>query len=168
MVLLGHSASGQIVVEAAVRAPERAAGLVLVGPTMDPRAAGCAALAARWARTAGWERPGQLSTLLRDYRRTGPVSMARALDGARRHRVDRVLRRVRCPVLVVRGRRDRIAPADWTRALADLAPDGRTVTLDGGAHMVPITHPHLLAAAVTASLRGQDPARRSCPRTAAG
>lgn len=125
VVLLGHSASGQIIVEAAVRAPERVAGLVLVGPTMDPRAAGWAALAARWARTAGWERPGQLPTLLRDYRRTGPVSMARALDGARRHRVDRVLRRVRCPVLVVRGRRDRIAPADWTRALADLAPDGR-------------------------------------------
>lgn len=148
VVLLGHSASCQVVVEAAVRAPGRVSGVVLVGPTTDPRAAGRAALATRWIRTAARERPDQLPTLLRGYLHSGPVAMARAMGDARRHRLDRVVGGVRCPVLVVRGRYDRIAPADWTGVLAELAPRGRALTLDRGAHMVPITHPHLLAAAV--------------------
>jgi len=76
--------------------------------------------------------------------------MARAMDAARRHRIDRLLARVACPVLVVRGRHDRIAPADWVSTLAELAPQGRAVTLPAGAHMVPITHPTALAAQIEA------------------
>ena len=59
-VLVGHSASCQIVAEAAVQDPTRIAGLILVGPTTDPRAAGWPRLAARWLRTAAWERPAQV------------------------------------------------------------------------------------------------------------
>jgi pimeloyl-ACP methyl ester carboxylesterase len=147
-VLIGHSASCQIVVEAAGRAPTRVAGLVLIGPTTDPRADRWSRLAARWLRTAAWERPHQVPLLVRDYGRTGPVRMGRAMDAARRHRIDRAVARVRCPVLVVRGRHDRIAPGDWTAALAAAAPRGRATDLPAGAHMVPITHPGDLAAAI--------------------
>jgi pimeloyl-ACP methyl ester carboxylesterase len=146
--LIGHSASCQVVVEAALQDPGRVAGLVLVGPTTDPRAAAWPALAARWLRTAAWERPGQIPLLVRDYTLTGLVRMARAMDAARHHRIEDALGRVRCPVLVVRGRHDRIAPADWTAALAARASHGRAVTLPVGAHMVPITHPAALAGAV--------------------
>lgn len=149
-VLVGHSASGHIVVEAALRSPERVTGLVLIGPTTDPRADGWRRLVARWLRTAVWERPGQVPQLVRDYHRTGFAGMARALDAVRRHRIDHALAQVRCPVLVVRGRHDRIAPADWTDALAAAAPRGRAVTLGAGAHMVPITRPEALAAQVAA------------------
>jgi pimeloyl-ACP methyl ester carboxylesterase len=51
-VLLGHSASCQIVVQAAVRDPHRVTALVLVGPTTDPRARSWLGLAGRWLRTA--------------------------------------------------------------------------------------------------------------------
>jgi pimeloyl-ACP methyl ester carboxylesterase len=149
-VLLGHSASCQIVVEAAAQNPARVIGVVLVGPTTDPRAARWPALAARWVRTAPWERPGQVPVLARDYHQTGLPNMARAMDAARRHRIDRLLARVACPVLVVRGRHDRIAPADWVSTLAELASQGRAVTLPAGAHMVPITHPTALAAHIEA------------------
>lgn len=147
-VLFGHSASCQIVAEAAERAPARVAGLVLVGPTTDPRARSWPALAARWLRTAGHERPGQLPRLVHDYARTGLGPMVRGMGAARRHRIDRTLAAVACPVLVVRGRRDRIAPADWTTALAAATPHGRTRTLPAGGHMVPITHPAALAAVI--------------------
>jgi pimeloyl-ACP methyl ester carboxylesterase len=136
------------VAEAAARAPHRVSALVLVGPTTDPRASAWPALAARWLRTAGHERPGQVPQLVHDYTRTGARSMARGMDAARRHRIDATLGGVRCPVLVVRGRHDRIAPQDWTDRLAGLAEDGRSVTLPTGGHMVPITHPGLLAATV--------------------
>ena len=147
-VLVGHSASCQIVVEAAVRSPDRVAGLVLVGPTTDPRADRWPRLAGRWLRTAAWERPHQVPLLVRDYTRTGPARMAWAMDAARRHRMEQVLPLVRCPVLVVRGRHDRIAPGDWIAALAAAARRGRATSLPAGAHMVPITHPRDLAVAI--------------------
>jgi pimeloyl-ACP methyl ester carboxylesterase len=147
-VLLGHSASCQVVAAAAVQDPERAAGLVLVGPTTDPRASSWPALAARWLRTAGHERPGQIPRLVRDYSGTGLASMRRGMGAARRHRIDRALAAVRCPVLVVRGPHDRIAPQDWAAALAAVTPHGRVRTLPAGSHMVPITHPAALATAI--------------------
>jgi pimeloyl-ACP methyl ester carboxylesterase len=78
--------------------------------------------------------------------------MARAMEAARRHRIDHAMEAVRCPVLVVRGRHDRIAPAAWAAALAELAARGRALTLPAGAHMVPITHPAPLAAEISAFL----------------
>jgi pimeloyl-ACP methyl ester carboxylesterase len=152
-VLLGHSASCQIVTEAAVQDPARVIGLTLVGPTTDPRAAGWPAIAARWLATAIWERPGQVPVLVRDYRQSGLTTMARAMDAVRRRRIDHALAQVTCPVLVVRGRHDRIAPADWIAALAELAPHARAVTLPVGAHMVPITHPNPLATQLEAFRR---------------
>lgn len=146
VVLVGHSASCQVVAAAAART--RVAGLVLVGPTTDPRAVGWPTLAARWLRTAGHERPGQVPRLAHDYARTAPGAMLRAMAAARRHRIERALAGVDCPVLVVRGRHDRIAPADWTAALAAAAPRGRAHTLPAGAHMVPITHPAAIAAVI--------------------
>jgi pimeloyl-ACP methyl ester carboxylesterase len=140
------------VAAAAARAPHRVAGLLLVGPTTDPRAAGWPALAARWLRTAVHERPGQAPRLAHDYARTGLGAMRRGMDAARRDRIDRALGTVACPVLVVRGRHDRIAPADWAAALAAVAPQGRARTLPAGGHLVPITHPAALAAVVAGFL----------------
>lgn len=156
-VLVGHSASCQIVAEAAARAPHRVRGLVLVGPTTDTRADGWPALVARWLRTAARERPWQVPVLVRDYRHTGLGTMRRAMDAARRHRVDRVVAAAGCPVLVVRGRHDRIAPADWAAHVAARGSPGRVVTLPAGAHMPPLTHPDLLAAEIARFLDGIPP-----------
>lgn len=147
-VLLGHSASCQIVVQAALQAPHLVAALVLIGPTTDLRAGTWPRLAARWLRTALWERPGQVPRLVRDYQHTGLGAMARGLDAARRHRIDHALAAVESPVLVVRGLHDRIAPDTWTTALAACAPSGQAETLPAGAHMVPLTHPAALAACI--------------------
>lgn len=149
-VLVGHSASCQVVTEVARRAPDRVAALVLVGPTTDPRAATWPALIRRWLRTAAHERPGQIPLLVDAYARTGLVSMARGMDAARQHRVDHTLAHVACPVLVVRGRNDAICPAGWAAALAATARHATAVTLPAGAHMVPITHPDALATRIAA------------------
>lgn len=153
VVLVGHSAGCQLVAEAAVRAPDRVRGIVLVGPTTDPHAATWPRLARRWLRTAVHETPRQLPLLVRAYACTGLVSMARGMDAARRHRLDHVLAAVGCPVLVVRGRHDAICPATWTAALAAAAPLGRSETLPAGAHMVPVTRPADLAASIATFLR---------------
>lgn len=138
-VLVGHSASCQVAVHAALLAPERVAGLFLVGPTTDPRAATWPRLALRWLATAVHEPPRQVPSLWRQYRRTGLRNMSRVMDVARRDRIEQGLEQVRCPVVVIRGPHDRIAPEDWC---ASLAPE---VTLSRGAHMVPITDGDLVA-----------------------
>src|SRR3954451_8676275 len=72
VVLAGHSASCQVVVQAALAAPARVSGLVLVGPTTDPRAVTWPRIARRWLRTARHEDPRQVPLLVRLYLRTGP------------------------------------------------------------------------------------------------
>ena len=151
VVLVGHSASCQVVAEAARRRPDRVAGLVLVGPTTDPRARSWPSLVRRWLATARHERVGEVPTLLRQYSRTGLRTMARAMDAARRADVRDAVAGSRCPVLVLRGPLDRICPEDWAADLAELArgpvadQPSRAVTLAGGAHMVPLTHGRLVA-----------------------
>jgi pimeloyl-ACP methyl ester carboxylesterase len=129
--------------------------LVLIGPTTDPRARTWPRLLGRWLRTAIRERPGQLPRLLRDYHRTGLGSMVRGMDAARRDDIRPGLGGVCVPVLVVRGPRDRICPRVWADELAARALRGRTATLSAGAHMVPLTRPAELAAAIEAFL-GRD------------
>lgn len=149
VVLLGHSASCQVVVEAAAAAPDAVASVVLVGPTTDPRGRSWPALLQRWLRTAVHETPRQAPVLARTYGRVGPLPMLRTMDAARAHDLRTSLRRLSCPVLVVRGPRDRICPADWASEVARSAPEGApAVTLATGAHMVPLTHGPWTSAAV--------------------
>jgi pimeloyl-ACP methyl ester carboxylesterase len=160
-VVVALSAGCQVGAHVALQAPERVAGLVLVGPTTDPRAATWPRLVRRWAATARFEPIHQVPVLFRQYRRTGPATMVRAMDAARRDRIQTVLARLSCPILAIRGVHDRIAPEDWIELLTrpsqlsetpGPAVDGsavkRSVTLSAGAHMVPYTHGGLVAAAV--------------------
>jgi pimeloyl-ACP methyl ester carboxylesterase len=111
-----------------------------VGPTADPRARTWLRLASRWLATAAREDVRQVPTLLSQYRKTGPRSMRRVLGQARHDRLDVTLAAARCPVLIVRGRHDRICPLDWAQALTP-----RVVSLPEGGHMVPLTNGDLTA-----------------------
>jgi pimeloyl-ACP methyl ester carboxylesterase len=144
VVLAGHSSSCQVVAHAARRAPELVRALVLVGPTTDPRATTWPRLALRWLATAAHEDPRQVPSLVRQYTGIGLMTMARAMDQARRDHLDRTLRDVSCRVVVIRGRHDRICPADWAASLSTHA-----VTLPAGGHMVPWTHGKAVAEVIS-------------------
>ena len=151
VVLVGHSASCQVVVAAATDLP-RVRGLVLVGPTTDPQAATWPRMVARWVRTARHEEWWEPSVLAPQYARTGLPSMARGMDRVRRHRVDLALASVEVPVQVVRGEHDLIADARWCAVLAQRC-GGAVTTVAGAGHMVPLTHPGAVAGAVEAVSR---------------
>lgn len=158
--LLGHSASCQVVAHAARLRPDLVSRLVLVGPATDPRARSWPGLAALWLRTAVHEDPRQVPLLVRQYRRTTLRSMLATMDVARRDDLAATLSEVGCPVVLVRGAHDRIARRDWLWSLAGVgtgegagAGGGRQVVeLGAGAHMVPLTHPGLLARALSPAL----------------
>ena len=140
VVLAAHSQSCQVAVAAATRDP-RVVGLLLLGPTTDPRLLRRGALAGRWARTAVHEPWWQVPLLLAQWLTTGPRRMVALWRRTSRDRTDLRLRDVRVPVVVVRGSQDALCPRDWAQQLAQLAPRGRLVELPGAAHMTPQTRP---------------------------
>ncbi|MGY1692428.1 alpha/beta fold hydrolase [Geodermatophilus sp. SYSU D01105] len=151
VLLVGHSQSCQVV--AAAAADPRVAGLVLLGPTTDPRLRSAPVLVRRWLRTALREPWAQVPLVLAQWWSTGPWAMARLWRVAAPDRIDVRLRGVRVPVTVVRGTRDRLCPDDWATVVAAAAPRGRLVEVPGAAHMTVQTHPRAVADVVAAALR---------------
>lgn len=148
VVLVGHSASCPVVVEAAARS-QIVAGLVLIGPVTDPRARTWPGILVLWFRTVTHERLHELAVLIPQYWHTGLVSMVRGMNAIRWYRTDHALARLDLPVVVLRGALDRIALQDWSARLSANAR-GRLQEVDGAGHMVPLTHPDPVVAAVRA------------------
>jgi pimeloyl-ACP methyl ester carboxylesterase len=140
VVLVGHSQSCQVAAAAAER-DTRVVGLLLLGPTTDPRMRRAAVLAGRWVRTAVREPWWQVPLILAQWLRTGPRAMRTLWRQTAGDPIDERLRRVGVPVVVVRGDRDALCPRDWAAYLAACAPQGRLVELPEAAHMTPQTRP---------------------------
>ncbi len=144
VVLVGHSQSCQVVVAAAQRDP-RVVGVVLLGPTTDPRLRRWAVLAGRWLATAVREPLRQVPLVVAQWARTGPRAMVRLWRLASPDRIDRRIATLSVPVVVVRGTRDALCRHGWAAGLAAAAPTGRLVEIPGAAHMTVQTHPDEVA-----------------------
>ncbi len=103
IILVGHSASSPVVVQAAARS-NHVVGLILIGSVTDPRAQSWPRMLSQWARTAIHERPQEARILLPQYRQTGTISMLRGMNAIRRVRTDLALRQIAFPVEILRGR----------------------------------------------------------------
>jgi pimeloyl-ACP methyl ester carboxylesterase len=155
LVLVGHSASCPVVVEAARHHPG-VIGLVLVGPVADPSARSWPRMLGQWLVTAVRERLWETAVLMPQYRATGLSSMLGGMNQIRRYRTHTALSHLSTPVHVIRGQHDHIASAAWCARLS-----GRGVTelasVPGAAHMVPLTHPHVVAASAERLRHGNAP-----------
>ena len=133
-VLIGNSMGCQIIVDAAVRYPNRVVAAVLQGPTIDRFARTLPRQLWRVSLDVMREHPTQPVVQARDYLRFG---IRRALDTFRSSVEDRIedkLPLVQTPVLLVRGERDPIVSQPWVEELARLAPNGNLVVMPGAAH----------------------------------
>lgn len=151
--LLGGSFGCQIAVDVAVRHPELVAGLVLVGPTIDPSGRTWPRIVARWLRNSVHEEPSMARLNLADYRDCGLRRMIATFNESRRDRVEDRLPHVRAPALVVRGERDAMVPAAWAEQVTRLLPYGRLVTVGGSPHMIPYKDPDALVGPITGFVR---------------
>ncbi|MGY1654067.1 alpha/beta fold hydrolase [Geodermatophilus sp. SYSU D01119] len=160
VVLVGHSQGCQVAAAAAV--DPRVAGVVLLGPSTDPRLRRARVLAGAWLRTALREPWWQVPLIVAQWLTTGPRAMRALWRESSPDRIDGRLRAVAVPVAVVRGTRDRLCDAAWAARVATAAPRGRVVEVPGAAHMTPQTHPGAVAAvlreAVARATRPGEPA----------
>ncbi len=145
VLLVGHSTGAQAALRAATAGPGRLAALVLSGVTFPPDARRLPALLARVLRTTAHERPRELPAVLPEYWR-GRRRLPELLRSALADRPEDAVGRVRVPLLVVRGRQDRLCDQRWAERLAAAAPHGRLQVVPG-AHNSVTTHPRQTATA---------------------
>ena len=154
--LVGNSLGCGILVEPALRHPERVERLVLQGSTPEPGARTAGQQLARYAVTGFSERAPLGWVSMSDYALCG----ARRLVGSFRHmladRIEDNLPRVAAPALLARGKRDRIVPQAWAERAARLLPRGRLVVIPGAAHAVNFFYPREFKAAALAFLLGDE------------
>jgi pimeloyl-ACP methyl ester carboxylesterase len=98
----------------------------------------------QWLVTAARERAWETAVLAPQYRATGLSSMLRGMNQIRRYPTHTALSHLSIPVHVIRGQHDRIASAAWCAQLSGRGVTERT-SVPGAAHMVPLTHPHVVA-----------------------
>jgi pimeloyl-ACP methyl ester carboxylesterase len=151
--LLGNSFGCQIAVELAIRRPDLADLLILVGPTVDPAAPTAGGQIRRWARDLLREDPQQIPILTADIRDAGPRRVLQTLRHAVDHHIERRIPLVDAPILVLRGQHDRIAPAVWATHAAALARTGDAGEVAGAAHNAVTTAAKLVAAQAIAFAR---------------
>jgi pimeloyl-ACP methyl ester carboxylesterase len=152
--VLGNSMGCQVAAELAVRHRERVERLVLVGPTIDPKARTALRQFARLLASTVAERPSIIPIAVLDYLRMGPASFFAELRYTLEHRIEDLLPRVPVPTLVVRGSRDRVVPRAWAEEVARLIPNARLETIKGGGHALNYSAPRELARLVRPFLRG--------------
>jgi 2-hydroxy-6-oxonona-2,4-dienedioate hydrolase len=152
--LVANSLGCQTAVELATRFPERVAGLVLQGPTMDSSARTPGPQILRWIANGWRERPSQLPLLILDYVqagfRRGVLSFRMALED----RIEDKLPAVQAPSLVIRGGRDPIVPQSWAEEITRRLPRGRLVVIPGAPHALNYSRPLEMARVVTPFLEG--------------
>src|SRR5690606_37070095 len=120
-VVIGHSMGSQFGAELAARHPSLISGLVLAGPTVNSAARSVWEQATYLLRDLIGERPIVLWRGAREYLRGGP-HLIRKIRATVVHEPEKAYAQVKCPVLVMRGERDPLAPASWCRQITALVP----------------------------------------------
>ncbi|HVM68493.1 MAG TPA: alpha/beta hydrolase [Gaiellaceae bacterium] len=147
-LLVANSMGCQVAVEVAVRRPQLVRGLVLVGPTVDPRARSFARQLARLLATAWYEPLRLVAIVVVDYFTLGPIDTLRQARHALAHPIEERLPGVQAPTVVVRGAHDRLCPEPWARAAVERLPEASLVTVAGAGHAAHFSHPGEVAAVV--------------------
>ncbi|WP_164234033.1 alpha/beta fold hydrolase [Microbacterium hydrocarbonoxydans] len=133
VIVIGHSMGSQIAAELAGRHPALVAGVVLAGPTVNSAARSIRAQATYLLRDLIGERPLVILRGAREYLRGGP-HLLRKMRATIVHEAQRAYARMDCPVLVLRGQDDPLAPMTWCREIVDAIPGAELEVIPDHGH----------------------------------
>ncbi len=157
---VGNSLGCEILVEFALRYPERVSAVVLQGPTPDPEALDPVHQIPLFFLTGLFERPSLAWVALTEYLRSGVRRYVWTFRDMVAHRIEGKLPYVPAPALVIWGTRDFLVPRASVERVAALLPAGRLAVIEGAAHGMNYSHPRLLAECVLNVLAGESEAAR--------
>ncbi|WP_166382815.1 alpha/beta fold hydrolase [Catellatospora methionotrophica] len=144
VILLGHSTGAQAALRAAVKAPGLVDMLVMAGPTLVPAARRPWGLTRKLARTLIHESVSAGIAVCPDFARAGIRNLLQFARSGMDDRPEQIMPIVSCPVLVITGEHDHLAPPSWAHRLAAMATEGSAVTI-AGAHSFPHTMPRTVS-----------------------
>ncbi|WP_278921645.1 alpha/beta fold hydrolase [Pseudophaeobacter profundi] len=164
-LVVGHSMGAMIALELACRAPANVGAVAACNAIFERRPEAAAAVQARAGSLDGTIAPDPGSTLERWFgsaqsdERSACESWLLAAnprgyqlaytafahaDGPRRE----TLQALTCPALFATGALEPNSTPEMSQAMADLAPKGRALIVEGAAHMMPMTHAGALNSAL--------------------
>lgn len=138
VVVIGHSMGSQIGAELAARHPELVEGVILAGPTVNKAARNIAAQASYLLSDLVGERPLVIWRGAREYLRGGP-HLIRKMRATIVHQPEKAFARIDCPVLVLRGEDDPLAPMSWCQEIIDEIPGAQLEVIPDHGHGTLIT-----------------------------
>lgn len=147
-VLLANSIGCQIVVDLALRYPALVERMILVSPTVDPRARSVFRQFLRLLLDVPREPLSLLPIVISDYLKAGLGRTAKTFAYAMQDQIEIKLPSVKSPALVVRGERDPVVPQRWAEDVTRLLPTGRLAVIKDAAHAVNYNSPEQLSRAV--------------------
>jgi pimeloyl-ACP methyl ester carboxylesterase len=153
---VGHSLGGAVALQLALDAPDRVAGLAVVNAGASlPVSAGLiarvredfgAAVELIVARAYGPAADDNLKRLgRRMLAQTPPDVLLSDYLACDAFDVSTQLGEVGAPTLVVGAARDKIAPPEWSAALAERLPQAELTLVEDAGHMLPVEYPDKLA-----------------------
>lgn len=167
LVVAGHSMGALIALDLAIRYPRRVRGLAALNAVYrrspkaadavrrraigldGSRAADPTATLVRWFGNAPSPEAEACRTWLTSVSPRG-YKAAYTVFAAEDGPSDTGLRGLACPALFLTGADEPNSTPEMSKAMAALAPEGRAAIIEGAAHMMPMTHP----AEVNAALLG--------------
>lgn len=153
---IGNSLGCEVLVEFALRHPERVERLVLQGPTPDPRDRSAVQKVAFFALTCLFERWSLGWIALTDYHRCGIARYLATFRNMMEHLIEPKMPLVRAPTLIVWGTRDYIVPRQSVERYAGLLLNGSLAIVPGAAHGMNYSNPELLRDTVLGFLLSND------------
>jgi pimeloyl-ACP methyl ester carboxylesterase len=142
---VGNSLGCEILIDFAVRHPDRVVSMVLQGPTADPKYLSPLAHVGRFLVTGLFERWSLAGVAISDYLRFGVRRYYWTFADMIANRIEPKLSLVTAPTLVVWGTRDYIVPRQSVERIAEAIPSARLVIVPGAAHGMNYSHPDLLS-----------------------
>ena len=146
--LVGNSAGCQYIAACVRRFPDITGRLVLIGPTVDPRARTAGAQVARLLLCGITPDIVQAPNLARDVRDAGLRRVRDTLRAVLDDAIEDALPLVANPTLVVRGEHDHLVPRRWAEQVRWLLPRADLLEIAGAGHVAHFTHPQQVAAAI--------------------
>lgn len=167
-VLAGESSGAMTVLQAALRAPERFSGLVLVDPRYQGgRSEGAARLLAGCrtdfaatmsafvdACTPEPDSAAERSWGKRIVMRSNAEQAVQLMECVEHLQLEQRLPEIRVPTLLIHGTRDVITPLENSKVIAAAIPGAHLVTLEGAGHVPTLTRPAAVAEAIQSRFGG--------------
>lgn len=135
-VLIGHSLGSQIVAEFAANQKEMVEKLILAAPTFETGKRGALRQFWRLLIDAPREPFSLIRIAISDYLKFGIRRGISTIKYGLRDKIEDKLPRIKAPTLILRGELDAVMSKSWVEEMAELLPNGKSLTISGGTHGV--------------------------------